>query len=304
VNPNFVIIGLPASGKTTFLAALWHLIEADETECRLKLDHYEGDLRYLNSIAEAWRTFKKVPRTSQIGDIDVAMHFIDSKTQSKGRAFFPDLAGETFDIQVEARRCRPVFRKNVDADDGILLFISANAKQDGLSIVELNSMMPADPEAAQVGPAPEPTAAATIESAEEMDPGTTVQDEWEPKKVPAQVRIVQILSDLLRPPFQPRKRQLVVVLSAWDVVASTKLSPPEWLAANMPLVDQFLQTNESSFAVQIYGVSAQGVSLENRQAIDEAAKMPPSHRISIVGPSVSGHDITEPLAWLISTKWW
>ena len=64
MNPNFVIIGLPASGKTTFLAALWHVIEADETECRLKLNRYEGDLKYLNAIAQAWRTFNKVPRTS------------------------------------------------------------------------------------------------------------------------------------------------------------------------------------------------------------------------------------------------
>jgi 3',5'-cyclic AMP phosphodiesterase CpdA len=74
------------------------------------------------------------------------------------------------------------------------------------------------------------------------------------------------------------------------------------LAANMPLVDQFLRTNDESFAVQIYGVSAQGVSLDNTEAIGRAAKLPPSRRISIIGPSESGHDITEPLAWLISTK--
>ena len=146
--------------KTTFLAALWHLIEADETDCRLKLDRYEGNLKYLNSIAEAWRTFKKVPRTSQVvGDIDIAIHFVDSHTQAKGRAFFPDLAGETFDVQVESRRCRPVFLKNVDGDDGILLFISSDSKQDNLSIVELNSMMPPeDPEPmAQEVPDPPPT---------------------------------------------------------------------------------------------------------------------------------------------------
>ncbi|MCK1384442.1 hypothetical protein [Bradyrhizobium sp. 21] len=303
MNPNFVIIGLPASGKTTFLAALWHLIEADETDCRLKLDRYEGDLKYLNSIAEAWRTFKKVPRTSQVGDIDVAIHFVDSQTGSKGRAFFPDLAGEAFDVQVESRRCRQVFRKNVDADDGILLFISANANQDGLSIVELNSMMPPeDSERPPVAAEPSATMPPVSESGDERDPSASVQAEWEPKKVPVQVRIVQILSDLLRSPFAPRKRQLVVILSAWDVVASTMQTPSGWLAANMPLVDQFLQTNDDSFSAQIYGVSAQGVSLDNSEAVDRAAKLPPSHRISIIGPSRSGHDITEPLAWLISTK--
>jgi hypothetical protein len=303
MNPNFVIIGLPGSGKTTFLAALWHLIEADETDCRLKLDRYEGDLKYLNSIAEAWRTFKKVPRTSQVGDVDVTIHFVDSQTQANGRAFFPDLAGETFDEQVQSRRCRPVFCKNVDADDGILLFISANSKQDGLSIVELNSMMPPeDSEVTKVGTASESTRPTAPDGAGEPAPNAPLLPEWEPKKVPAQVRIVQILSDLLRPPFVPRKRRLAVILSAWDVVASTQLSPPEWLSANMPLVDQFLRTNEESFTVRIYGVSAQGVSLDNGEAVGRAAKLAPSRRISIIGPSENGHDITEPLAWLISTK--
>ena len=305
MNPNFVIIGLPASGKTTFLAALWHLIEADETDCRLKLDRYEGDLKYLNSIAEAWRTFKKVPRTSQVvGDVDVAIHFVDSQTDVKGRAFFPDLAGEAFDVQVVSRRCRPIFQKNIDADDGILLFISANAKQDGLSIVELNSMMPPEEhsETRQEKAEPEPGASMSAENNHERDPNASALAEWEPKKVPAQVRIVQILSDLLRPPFMSRKRQLVVILSAWDVVESTKLSPPGWLSANMPLADQFLRTNGDSFSVKIYGVSAQGVSLDDSEAVGQAAKLTPSHRISIVGPSQRGHDITEPLAWLISAK--
>jgi hypothetical protein len=305
MNPNFVIIGLPASGKTTFLAALWHLIEADETDCRLKLDRYEGDLKYLNSIAEAWRTFKKVPRTSQVvGDVDVTIHFIDTQTDVRGRAFFPDLAGETFDVQIESRRCRPIFQKNINADDGILLFISANSKQDGLSIIELNSMMPSDEQSETLPEKVEPELdkSTSIVNDGERRQNAAALAEWEPKKVPAQVRIVQILSDLLRPPFMPRKRQLVVILSAWDVVKSTQLTPPAWLAANMPLVDQFVRTNEDSFSVKIYGVSAQGVSLDDSKAVGQAAKLTPSHRISIVGLSQSGHDITEPLAWLISAK--
>jgi hypothetical protein len=148
----------------------------------------------------------------------------------------------------------------------------------------------------------EPGTGMAAENDDERNPNAPALAEWEPKKVPAQVRIVQILSDLLRPPFMPRKRQLVVILSAWDVVESTKLSPPGWMSANMPLVDQFLRTNDDSFSLKIYGVSAQGVSLDDSKAVGQAAKLTPSHRISIIGPSQSGHDITEPLAWLISAK--
>lgn len=289
MEAGFVIMGLPASGKTTFLAALRHLVESDETDCRLQLDRYEGDFVYLNQIAEAWRTFRKVPRTSQVGNVDVTIHLVDRETAVKAAAFFPDLAGETFDAQVEARRCRPEFVDAVADDDGILFFISADVKGDALSVVELNAMVP--PGAADDG------GGAGAPAAEAPSP---VPTEWEPKLVPAQVRVVQLLSDLQRTPFEPRRRRLAVMVSAWDLTRGSGLGPVEWLAAKMPLVDQFLRTNGQSFEHRIYGVSAQGVQLDAAAAVGEAARLTPSRRIEIVGPEGAGHDLTSPLVWLMS----
>lgn len=294
MNANFVIMGLPASGKTTFLAALWHLIEADETECRLKLDGYRGDLSHLNRIAEAWRTFQKVPRTSQVGDADVTINLRDSETGVSGAAFFPDLAGEVFDLQVEERRCRSEFVEEVSVDDGILFFISADVKDDTLSVAELNARLPGGG-AIDIG-----TAGADLEAVTGDSPSPTLRREWEPKLLPAQVRIVQILSDLLRPPFNPRCRRLAVLISAWDLTRGMELAPRQWLAVHMPLVDQFLRANETSFKHQVYGVSAQGVNLEDAPAVDEIARLTPSKRIQIAGPESEGHDLTVPLVWLMS----
>jgi len=211
MKADFVIMGLPASGKTTFLAALWHLVEADETACRLRLDRYEGDLSYLNLIAEAWRTFKKVPRTSQVGDVDITIHLVDRETGVRGAAFFPDLAGETFDTQVEARRCRSKFVEAVANDDGILFFISADVKGNALSVVEFNAMLPGD------GAAESQLMATEAEAV--VDEGVTpaTPTEWEPKLVEAQVRVVQLLSDFMQAPFEPRRRRLAIMLSAWDL---------------------------------------------------------------------------------------
>src|SRR5471030_798979 len=127
MNSNFVIMGLPSSGKTTFLAALWHLVGANETECRLKLDGYRGDFSYLNFIAAAWRSFKPMTRTSQVGDtsVNVTIQLRNDETGVSGAAFFPDLAGETFDRQVEERRCRHEFVDEFTAENGILFFINA-----------------------------------------------------------------------------------------------------------------------------------------------------------------------------------
>src|SRR5271165_6669586 len=68
------IIGLPGTGKTTFLAALWHLIDAGEVSTRLVLDKLIGDHSYLNSIVEAWRRCEEVPRTSMAAEASVAVH--------------------------------------------------------------------------------------------------------------------------------------------------------------------------------------------------------------------------------------
>ena len=304
MHAAFVIIGLPASGKTTFLAALWHLVEAGEADCRMKLARYEGDLAYLNRIAEAWRTFKPVPRTSQIGDADVIIELVDRETGAAASAFFPDIAGETFDTQIEARRCRPELIERIAEDDGILLFVSANVKASNLSIVEFNEMMP--PDDAQLEAEPRGVSKPETRTLEqELGANATPAEnaaEWEPKLLPPQVRLVQLLSDLLRAPFAPRRRRLAVLVSAWDLVSSTGLKPAEWLAAEMPLVDQFLRTNADSFDKRIYGVSAQGLSLGDKAAIDAAAKLVPSRRIQIVAEGGESHDLTSPLVWLMSTR--
>lgn len=291
MNASFVVMGLPESGKTTFLAALWHLIEADETDCGLKLDGYRGDLTYLNKIAEAWRTFQKVPRTSLLGSVDVTINLLNQETGIRGAAYFPDIAGEVFDRQVIERRCRPEFVEEVSIDDGILFFISADVKEDNLSVVELNSRIKVemgDLEAAGL------VSAGAIKS--------NYEREWEQDRLPTQVKIVQILSDLQRRPFKQRRRRIAMLISAWDLTSGMDLSPSQWLSHHLPLVDQFLKTNAQAFQYEIYGVSAQGVDLGNATAVDEAARLTPSRRIQIIGPKGAGHDLTIPLVWLMSAQ--
>src|SRR3546814_17636263 len=123
METKFVIMGLPASGKPTFLAALWHLIESEETESKLRLDQYKGDLAYLNKIAEAWRTFTPVPRTSQVGDTDDVIKLMETETGKRGTEFFPDLAGEQFEFKVEERRCTSRYIQKISEYTGIWFFM-------------------------------------------------------------------------------------------------------------------------------------------------------------------------------------
>lgn len=282
MNSEFIIMGLPASGKTTFLAALWHLVESQEVSSLLTLDSFSGELAYLNKISESWRSFAPVPRTSQVGETNIVLQLINSKTEQKCQVMFPDLAGETFDSQVEHRVVRADFVNRFNQETGILFFINADVKEDSLSIKELNERLQG------------------IES-DATAPPEQVQ-EWAPKFIPEQVKVVQLLSDLITYPFEPCKRRLAVLISAWDLVATASLSPLEWLNNNMPLVYQFLEANADYFVYQVYGVSAQGLDFSNDAAVETAADLVPSRRIKIIGQDGEGHDLTSPLIWLMSAE--
>lgn len=301
MDANFVVMGLPESGKTTFLAALWHLIEAEDTDCSLALDGYSGNLTYLNKIAEAWRTFQNVPRTPYGEEVNVSIGLRNQETGERGTAFFPDVAGEVFDRQVIDRRCRSEFVDVVSADDGVLFFITANTHEDFLSLAELNARLGI---AAGVAPRNADGAFTVQNNSDTENSGATPAVHgrpWRREDLPRQVKIVQILSDLQRSPFAQRRRRIAIMISAWDLARGMNMTPRDWLASHMPLVDQYLRTNNIAFEHEIYGVSAQGVDLRNTAAVDTAAKLPQSsRRIQIVGPVGDGHDLTLPLVWLMS----
>lgn len=269
------ILGLPRSGKTTFLAALWHLIDAGEVKTKLVLDRLVGDHAYLNSIVDAWRRCEEVPRTSMAAEESVSIHVHEPATGKKVILAFPDLSGESFERQFAARTCKPEYVAAYEREGGIVLFVNADRGTDGMTVLDLR------PALAGEGP----------------EQGQTATEDWSAKCVPEQVRLVELLQFLQVPPFRRRHRRLAVVVSAWDVIPEPKLQPFEWLAREMPLLDQFLKNNPDSFEVRIYGVSAQGGKVTG-DARTQLLKLPPSHRIQCVGPDTGVHDLSAPLVWL------
>jgi hypothetical protein len=267
------IVGLPSSGKTTFLAALWHLIDAGEVSTKLLLDRLVGDHTYLNMITDAWRRCEEVPRTSRASETKLTIYAREPTSGLKIALGFPDLSGESFEEQFTARTCSPDY-VGFRGDGGILLFVTADRRTEGLTLSDL-------------GPA--------IAGAEPNE--MPVVHEWSPSDVPQQVQLVELLQFLQRPPFARRCRRLAVIVSAWDVVLEPKPTPDQWLAREMPLLYQFLKNNEESFCARVYGVSAQGgdVKGEERAAL---ARQTPSERIQCLGRNVDLHDLTAPVLWI------
>src|SRR6185437_6771301 len=99
MNAIHTIIGMPASGKTTFLAALWHLVTSGESQPVLQFDRLDGDIQYLNVIAERWQRAEKALRTSQAEDHPIIMYLKDRATSVPVVLNFTDLSGERFESQ-------------------------------------------------------------------------------------------------------------------------------------------------------------------------------------------------------------
>ena len=275
-----LIAGLPRSGKTTFLAAFWHLMNAGEVSTKLELDRLTGEHQYLNTIAESWRRCEEVLHTSlQNEKKSLSIHVCNPSTNHKATLVFPDLSGESFKRQVELRRCRHSYLDACDASDGLLLFVTADHTKDDLSVLDVTSM--------------------TNGNEANSEENSTQVVEWSPELIPEQVQLVELLQFLQCPPFQRRRRRLAVIVSAWDVQTNPKLTPEDWVRRELPFLHQFLSTNGASFEFQIYGVSAQGGSVRSPEVREQLLRQTASERIECIGPHTGPHDLTSPILWLM-----
>jgi hypothetical protein len=194
---------------------------------------------------------------------------------------FDDLSGETLEQAFATRYCPEKFVELVKNAEGMLLFLSANRKND--DSVTILDVFDAEESAAQV-PA---------------DPNL-----WEPEKAPLQVQLVDLLQCLQRPPFEARAMKVALVVSAWDLAPDGGADAGKWLKDRYPLLSQYLENCEGVAGMRVYGVSAQGGKLSKKKdgpGPDREkllAIVPASKRIRILDAEVTDHDITRPLLWL------
>lgn len=282
MSKSVVALGLPASGKTTFLAALWHLITNLKVKVRLSLVTLEaGEAAYLRAIASRWAQAKTQDRTLHSGNKAVKLRL---KTES-GEAFdltFPDIAGEAFAQMWEARECT---REVADAlrTTGVLLFIHVDK-------IKVPGWIADD-------------------AAQSQGMGVTRGGEsvpWRPEFSPTQVQLVDMLRCLQAPPLNVGPRRLAVILSAWDKVEIDEVSPERFLEMHLPLLDQYLSHGlGAGWELRVFGVSAQGADYDDEKGgpIADAERMReidvPSQRIKVVVGDATTHDLTEPVYWLL-----
>lgn len=267
-----LIVGMPESGKSTFIAALRHLLLSGAISTELELTRLADEEKHVNALESDWLELKEVQRTKPATEGWVEFHVRDASAGDESVLLVPDLRGETFEQPACSGQCQDQLYKSVADASGIALFTNAEREDDALMISDLSDLLgeSGEGEAVEAGP-------------------------FDPYGMPEEVKIVEFLQMANRHPLRPKRRRIAVLASAWDVVPAGT-SPKAWLAEKRPMLSQFLQHNPELWDVRVYGVSAQGGRLPQDRG--RLKSMKPAQRIRLVGHGATAHDLTSPLLWL------
>lgn len=288
---HLLFMGLPGSGKTTFLAALWHVLDERSSETRLRLTGLSVDRTYLHQITADWQKCSQVQRTKLEHEQVVNLSLASGTTEFE--LTVPDLSGEGFEQQLRDRKIGVVHHENIQRATGLVLFVHARVKE-GTRLSYSRQL------GAVLDGAPPQRAGTDAAGGNAQKPAI---DPWSIEKLPTQVALVELLQFALE--SVARKVRVAVVISAWDLVEKTSFTgtPHEYLKRELPLLRQFLDSNDDRLEHTVFGVSAQGGDItvaEQKSALlglDDALK-----RIKVLHGSDISQDITRPIAWLLEVR--
>jgi hypothetical protein len=307
-SKRYLVFGLSGAGKSTFAAALWHLVDSHEIPTVLAKGKHSGNFRYLEKIAKRWCDGWRLERTKSEEVEDVSINLLHEETGVDFTLEFRDIAGESLERAFSTRYCDPDFVDLVKNAHGMLLFVSADRKMDDATILDVRAQTGNDAEADNDedddGDEDEDAEADDDQIKQDLGEGPPALEDqrFDPEKVPLQVRLVDLLQSLRLNPFNSGPFRIVVIISAWDLAKGA--SGDAWLAEKMPLLDQFLRGGEVADAVRVYGVSAQGGMFAKKGDKDDEDRKeimrirPASARIRVEGHGAGKHDLTHPVRWL------
>lgn len=279
---QLLVVGLPATGKTTFLAALWHLAESAEIKCSLEVSKLHGDREHLNRIRDEWLKLRQLARTGLVDEQSVSMKLVRRGHAREVEVVFPDMSGESFTSQWADRRWTQEYSRLVSRAAGVLLFIHPDVVEPS-RIDQANRLVAVLPEA------PQPPTESGYEEAVD----------WDPSQAPTQVQLVELLQFICQHPVKKGFR-IGVVASAWDLVPDDGVRPEEWVRKRLPLLYQYLKANSDNYPYRAFGVSAQGGDLPKDSArLRRYTK--PSNRVKVMGLDRGRHDLTAIVGWVMGS---
>ena len=229
-----VMAGMPQTGKSTFLGALYHVLETG-TDQPVSLDVLPKSRQHLEGLRERWLRVEKEGRT--LRDI-TSMNELCLRFRVSGSSLllrWPDLSGEYFDDMVRKRIMEKDVASILEYATAILIFVHPDTVTPQPRIHEIERLANA-------------VASGTEdkdEGPQDLQPVQLQQKEWDAMMVPGQVLVVDLVQLLLTNLIGSSIRKLSVIVSAWDVVSAHFASPKAYVESQLPLLEQFLNANSN-----------------------------------------------------------
>lgn len=266
MSKNILIAGLPDSGKSSYIAALWSCLEENFNHMKFGMDKFPDDCEYLYQLSSKWNDLLKFDRSSS-DNINISLPLKDTETGLEHTLLIPDFKGETFHNLIR-NHSNASLSEFLDNNVGLLYFIgncNPGRFDDDIDLY---------PEEDQV---------------ETKEPPKVI---FNISDVPEDARNMLVIKYLLE---HYHFNNIVVCISAYDE-KGVDVSVQEYIRKNSPGLFNFLES--LSLPVKYMGVSAQGCNYEKLNIEDKKEyieKTQKGERAYIVVDKEIIYDISLPI---------
>ena len=261
------MIGMPSSGKTTYLASLCRLLlyGGQETGWKLDVKDVPEGFERVQILIKNINSYKAVKRTYGLELNNVALSLYN-QNQEWMQFVVPDSSGEIFRDLVYDRRIASNIMDHIVESDMLLFFINVNTMiwEERIKLGEKSAIKQLNEEQGdKVTQSAEDIVeeyARDRENEQIKSKEQVKNKEKEQKKYNNQSALVELLQNIIY--LVPHSLNIRFVISAWDLVEKEfkqdKVTPKEYIKIKLPLLYQYLEFNSKLFDYEIWGVSAQG----------------------------------------------
>lgn len=278
---NLAFVGLPGTGKTTYLGALWQVIQDARDPSLAEVD-FTGDRAYLQAIGGMVASGQEVRRT-EMGSTEGMALSLRFNSGLECRLEVPDLSGEAVRMLVEQRVFDPNLHEAVTLADALVLFVhpeSVRGPTRRNEVVEIAT----DLGIPGTGEAP------SVEAVQSQ--------RFEHRFACTGAALTDVLENLTELNDRQRPINVAIVVSAWDR-ADGSGTPDEWLTDRLPAIATWCRTNLWRVRSAVFGVSAIGGQLpDDRDSL--LAKGSVSQRAFARAGDGTAVAITDPLRWALT----
>ncbi len=256
-----MLLGLPETGKSTFIGALWHFVEEPSIEY-VREASLPGERKHVQELAEHVRELTEITRTHQDADerFEVPVEFPGSGTVT---LVIPDHSGEQLETLVQRRVWPALLVEELARASAVILFVHPLKVKAPLELHLL--------------------------------PGGQKPPDYKNDQACTAAQLIDGLEEVLEAMSHRAPVRVAVVISAYDLAGDH--TPEQWLDLRLPAIASMLRSDPARVQSAVFGVCAQGGA---REHADEVKRRGDLHERAWA-KAADGSDVafSEPVRWAL-----